>query len=146
MKLLTLTVAAAGTLAVAPGVAAAANEKFDNRQAAVAAGDPAGTGGTRAEPTTGVYRGRKLSLSEIKARAGKLQCLTDAPEAGGETRCYDTIDQALGAPVGQSARAPRARAATCVWLYQVHYQWRQWNPNGNLYGFQGRTGRTCRRT
>jgi hypothetical protein len=129
-------------------VALGADERYLNREEAAAAGDPAGTGAVRQAPTKAVFEGSTLSFDQIKARTGSLHCVTGAPEAGGQTRCYKNDDemissQASAGPMKAAAasagsKRTRARAASCGnYEIQIHWEWGSFNAGS--YGFEGRT-------
>lgn len=132
-----------------PGVAGAQAERFKDKEAAAAAGDPAGTGAARPAPAKATLGGKLLSLEDIKARTGTLRCITEAPESGGTTRCYDSADEMLAAAKAPNAKTRtvgaasarnglQARAAACgFYEIQIHWVWGSFN--NDSYGFEGRT-------
>jgi hypothetical protein len=137
-----LTLLGLALLASAVPVASASQERFQSKSEAAAANDPAADGASIGAPTTAIYKGQRLAFSEIRDRTPghALHCAGGDARTGEATRCFDTFEQAYGMPAASSARHKRrAHTASCAWTYQVHYQWRQWNANGETYGFQGRT-------
>ncbi len=130
-----IIVAASTTLPVS--AASASPEPFPDKDAAARAGDPAGTGPSAAAPIVGVLDGKALSFDRIKARVGALNCVTLAPEDGGETRCYRSSRELLDASNRQATQANATIAASCGVNIQVHYQWGSFN--GDNYAFAGRT-------